>query len=69
MTEHAQERRSVVIIDLDKKKLGEIFEKSLDTNLLYEEFDDQDHHNHDADGDHVHHNADADVIPIEDLAS
>lgn len=51
----AREKEAVVIVNLDRKKLAETFEKTVDPNLLYEESvgdDDDDtgtiheHHHH-----------------------
>ena len=52
-----------MIVDLDKKRLGEIFEKTVDPNLLYEEIDND--HDNDVGSLHDHsHNHDHGVAPI-----
>ena len=48
-----QERRQVVIVNLDRKKLAETFAETIDPNLLYEESDLD--HDHDTGTEHQHH--------------
>ena len=55
-----------MIVNLDKKKLAETFENTVDPNLLYEELDAADH-DHDDGVKHVHdhdHNALLEESPI-----
>src|SRR5678809_315362 len=54
----SNQKETAVIVNLDKKKLAETFENTVDPNLLYEELDSADHDhddgvNHKHDHDHV----------------
>lgn len=51
-----------MIVNLDKKKLAETFENTIDPNLLYEESVAD--HDHDTGTEHIHHH-DHELSPME----